>query len=313
MGGESSKHSSSSANVRGREKKRGILSTSLTGVDCRAVALNERTARFGPPFGDVPEYIPPSPVRCVASPIPPSSSLDPSLTWILDTEAVLITEWNRDLQGGGAPSPAALGVLQGREAAGADSKFLGTRTLPQSTASTVASNTPGLTSSSTCPPLSGPPSPMHVQSSSGVSLACDSVAVTRGRSTGMALRVPTTWSHSKSSCAVASSKGVTSPVSSEAPPCDPAEGASSVVVSVLPVGIDYFRALQSRWQALAQRSLPPPADEEDLNDSVILEAVSEANGDVLSPPVPLGYMIDLFVPQWRSEGLYEAAQDYQHR
>ncbi|KAG5502259.1 hypothetical protein GH5_05231 [Leishmania sp. Ghana 2012 LV757] len=313
MGGESSKHSNSAANARSRERKRGALPAALTGGDCRAVPLSDRTTRFGPSYGEVPDYIPPSPVRCVASPIPPSGSLDPSVTWILDTEAVLITEWNRGLQGVCTPRTGALGALRGREGAGADSKLLGPRTLPESAASTVASITPGLTSSSTCPPLSGPPSPTHLQSSSGVSLTCDSVAVTTGRSTGMILRVPTTWTQSKLSCAGASSKAVASSTSSEVSPCDPAGGASSVVVSVLPVGIDYFRALQSRWLALAHRSLPPPADEEDLNDSVILEAVSEANGDVLSPPVPLGYMIDLFVPQWRSEGLYEAAQDYQTR
>ncbi|CAJ1989798.1 hypothetical protein conserved [Leishmania donovani] len=316
MGGESSKHSNSSAHVRNRERKRGAVPSTLAGGSCRSDSLNGRTARLGPSCGDVPDYIPPSPVQCVASPILLSGSLDPSLTWILDTEAALITEWNRDLQEAAAPSAVARGVPRGRETAGEESTLSWTKTSPESGASTAASNTPGLTSSSTFPALSGWPSPTHAKSPSGLALTCDSVDVTTGRSTGMTLRVPTTWTQQNSSRATASTKTLASPKSPKALPkplSDSAEGASPLVVSSLPVGIDYFRALQSRWLIQEQRSLPPATDEEDLNDSVILEAVSEPNGDVLSPPVPLGYMIDLFVPQWRSEGLFEAAQDHQTR
>ncbi|CAG9576533.1 conserved hypothetical protein [Leishmania major strain Friedlin] len=316
MGGESSKHSNASAHVRSRERKRGAVSSALAGDSCRTDSCHERTAHLRPSYGDILDSIPPSPVQCVASPIPLSGSLDPSLTWILDTEAALITEWNRDLQEVAAPSTGARGVPRGREAAAEESTLSWTKTSLKSGPSTAASNTPGLTSSSTFPALSGWPSPTHAKSPSGLALTCDSVDVRTGRSTGLTLRVTTTWTQQSSSRAKASTKESTSPKSPKALPkplSDSVEGASPLVVSSLPVGIDYFRALQSRWLVQEQRSLPPATDEEDLNDSVILEAVSESNGDVLSPPVPLGYMIDLFVPQWRSEGLFEAAQDHQMR
>lgn len=74
------------------------------------------------------------------------------------------------------------------------------------------------------------------------------------------------------------------------------------------MGLDYYRALQARWLTPEARALPPATEEEDLNDSVILDAVTDPDGSALSPPVPLGYMIDLFVPQWRAEGLYDQAE-----
>ncbi|CBZ28030.1 conserved hypothetical protein [Leishmania mexicana MHOM/GT/2001/U1103] len=316
MGGESSKHSNPLAHARNRERKRGAAPNALVGRSCHSDSLSEHTARLGPSYGDVPGYIPPSPVQCVASPIPLSGSLDPSLTWILDTEAALIVEWNRNLQGVSAPSAGARGVPRERETAAEESTLSWAKTSPGSGASTAASNATGLTSSPTFPALSGWQSPAHAKSPSGLAPTCDSVDVTTGRSTGMTLHVPTTWTQQSSSRATASTKALDSPKSPKALPkplSDSVEGASPLVVSTLPVGIDYFRALQSRWLAQEQHSLPPAADEEDLNDSVILEAVSEPNGDVLSPPVPLGYMIDLFVPQWRSEGLFEAAEDHQAR
>ncbi|CAM39462.1 conserved hypothetical protein [Leishmania braziliensis MHOM/BR/75/M2904] len=316
MGGESSKHSNSSAHARRREGRRSAAPHAQAGADYHLPPLNVHPARLGPSYGEAPEYIPPSPVQCAASPILSSSSLDPSLTWMLDTEAVLITEWNRSLQNVATSSSGPFGVWQGGEAVTDDSKMSCAVTTPQSGVSTTASNTLGLTSSSTCLPLSGSLLPAHLQSSTGLALGCDSVTVTTGRSTGMSLRVPTTWSHPKPSWSNVSPKTMSSPKSPQATPHPlsvSSEGAPSLVVSTLPVGIDYFRVLQSRWLAVEQPLLPPTADEEELSDSVILEAVSEVSGDVLQPPVPLGHMIALFVPQWRSEGLFEAAQHSQAR
>ncbi|GET89571.1 hypothetical protein, conserved [Leishmania tarentolae] len=316
MGGESSKHSNASRHARSHERKRGAASNALTGVSCHSDTVNERTARLGPPYGEVPVYIPTSPVQCAASPISLSCSLDASLTWILDTEAALITEWNRKLHEVTTHSAEAHGVSRGREPPAQESTPSLTKTSPESGARTAAPKTLGLTSFSTLPVLQGLPSQAHANSSFGLSLTCDSVDVTTGRSTGMTFRVPTMWAQQTSSSATASTKaltGVKSPQALSGPLSGSSQGASQFVVSSLPVGIDYFCALQSRWLARDQCSLLPATDEEDLNDSVILEAVSESNGDALSPPVPLEYMIDLFVPQWRSEGLFEAAQDHQAR
>lgn len=322
MGGDSSKHSNaSSAQTRSRERKRSGLSSALAGGDCRSGPLGDRTARVGPVYGEAPDYIPPSPVRCTVVPIAARSQLDAALTWIPDTEAALIAEWNCERLDGGATAAAAAAAAVAeaqhpRGGSSANAGAAGAKVAPSPT-------TPGMTSSSTCP-ASTPPSPMHLQTSSGLPATCDVEDVLRGRSTGLTFKVPTTWTQLHAphiTSTSASSKSLHSPTSPKAPalaqqPNAGLAGASAsapVVVAALPVGMEYFRALQTRWLAPAQRAMPPATDEDDLNDSAILEAVAESNGDVLSPPVPLGYMIDLFVPQWQSEGLYEAAQDYQRR
>ncbi|KAK7194342.1 hypothetical protein NESM_000349500 [Novymonas esmeraldas] len=332
MGSEPSKHSSSSAaRGRSRERRRSGLSNALAGGDCRSGTSNERSVRVGPTYGDAPDYIPPSPVRCSALPIQPSALLAASLTWIADTEAALIVDWNRrvqeaalDLPGAGrTTTPGCGGDESGcAPASTAEAKASGAVSVLGSGASTAALNTPGLTSSTTCPPPSTPPSPTRRQSSGVPPLSCDCVSVEAGRSTGTPFPLPTAWSQaaaaSRTHGSTKAARSPTSPKQLPPPRGDAAEGTSSspspsLVVTSIPVGMEYFRAVQSRWLAPAQRALPPATEEEDLNDSAILEAVAETNGDVLSPPVPLGYMIDLYVPQWRSEGLYEAAQENQTR
>ncbi|KAH9577720.1 hypothetical protein LSM04_000942 [Trypanosoma melophagium] len=79
-------------------------------------------------------------------------------------------------------------------------------------------------------------------------------------------------------------------------------------VTELPVGKEYFLALRSAWRAeAAPRDVLPQTDERELDDSFIHDAIEDAVGAVLTPPVPLAYMVgEILVPQWELEGLYDA-------
>ncbi|KAG5501989.1 hypothetical protein JKF63_04260 [Porcisia hertigi] len=312
MGGESSKYCNSSAHLHNREGKRNAQSDALMGPGHSSDTV--RTAGFGPPHGEIPDFIPPSPVHCVASSISPRKAPDSSLTWIIDTEAAIITEWNRDMQGVVAASLSPRAVPRGRAVAAATNSSPSVKTT-ESGASTVVSIAPGLMSPSVFPPFSDSSSLVHPQTSAGLSPTCEYVSVTTGRSTGVTFRVPTTWSHSEPS-----HKGT--------PPTklDTADGASSVVVSVLPVGIDeqglgamstvpvgidYYTALQKAWSRTPKQppSLPPLASESEVNLSDIDDVLSGSSDyEELSPPVPLGLMISYFAMDWRDSGLYDAVQ-----
>lgn len=320
MGSDSSKNANAPGTIRSRERKRSGLSNALAGGDCRSGVTNPRSHASGLSYGSVPEHIAPPPAKCAPVPIAANVTLSPTLTWIPDTEVLLIKEWNRERH-----ETAAAGLRgfkqrpNGEGEAGVSPNGASLNTKQSNGVATTAASgrggeaeqaTPGMTSSNS-------------SAASFVPLSCDCVPAATGRSTGLAFRVPTAGTQPALSGSVAA--GVTAPsqASSSTPssPKVPADkqsepkkptstdssAPSSVVVSALPVGIDYYRALQARWATPESRAMPPAAEVEDLNDSVILDAVSDSNGSVLSPPVPLGYMIDLFVPQWRAEGLFDQA------
>nr|CCC50237.1 conserved hypothetical protein [Trypanosoma vivax Y486] len=87
----------------------------------------------------------------------------------------------------------------------------------------------------------------------------------------------------------------------------------------IPVGQEYFRALQSAWRnegiyandgkdkGQCTRSVRPPVDISCLDESDIEEAIEDAVGTLLQPPVPLSFMVsNVLVPQWELGGLYDA-------
>jgi hypothetical protein len=318
MGGESSKPTNSSGSVRSREHKRSGLSSAFAGGDCRTSSNYSRPSYLGgPSYGSIPEHIPAAPVKCAPVPIAQTTTLDKAFTWIPDTEAMLVTEWNRERQE--AAAPRVRPVHANPNGDGDSGGYQAKPTLSSRQSSTTAgedkTTVGGVTSS--------------VSSSANlVPLNCDYTPAATGRSTGLVFRGPVAWvqptSQGSAPSPVASSSSPSSPkplsdkrsaggdetsAKRQEPLCAKSPGpSSSVVVSALPVGIEYYRALQARWATPELCHLAPAAEEEDLNDSVILEAVAEPDGNVLSPPVPLGYMIDLFVPQWRAEGLFEQAE-----
>ncbi|CAJ1009525.1 hypothetical protein Q4I28_004839 [Leishmania naiffi] len=87
----------------------------------------------------------------------------------------------------------------------------------------------------------------------------------------------------------------------------PNEGAPIMIDSV-PVGIDYYAALQKAWSRAPERppSLPPLAMVSDVNLNTIEEMLSgDSEGEELRPPVPLGLIITYFIEDWRDSGLYD--------
>ncbi|KPA74164.1 hypothetical protein ABB37_09430 [Leptomonas pyrrhocoris] len=314
MGGESSKHAAAAGAARSRERKRSGLSNAFAGGDCRSTSNNPRPNTMGPSYGSAPEHIPAAPVKCTPVPIESIRTLGADLTWIPDTEATLITEWNHERQ-----KLTAAGLRRSQPRRNGDSNGGGPA---GSSGDSSGHASPGAKQSSSGSPTAaaGDQATPGVASSAGnlVPLNCDCAPATTGRSTGLIFRVPTTWAQPgfpgsgsslsrspswPSSLQVATDqRGGSKKPSAGNSPCSP------VVISALPVGIEYYRALQTRWTTPEARSMPPATEEEDLNDSLILEAVADPDCSVLSPPVPLGYMIDLFVPQWRAEGLFDQAE-----
>ncbi|TPP52081.1 hypothetical protein CGC20_5490 [Leishmania donovani] len=91
---------------------------------------------------------------------------------------------------------------------------------------------------------------------------------------------------------------------------DRGEQALSVMDSV-PVGFDYYAALQKAWSRTPERppSLPPLATASEVNLSDIDEMLSgDSDYEELRPPVPLGLMISYFTVDWRDSGLYDVVQ-----
>ncbi|KPI84522.1 hypothetical protein ABL78_6432 [Leptomonas seymouri] len=320
MGGESSKQSGSSeaTHNRERERKRSGLSSVLAGVGRCSISKSTRSYNSCVPPGSIPEHIPSAPVKCTPVPILQTATLGTAFTWIPDTEAALIMEWNRERQAAAAASTRGprqrpnweVNVGGWRDQSAGDPTD---HSFPTQNRISDRSPTPATGDQAGCGATSSAASVGNL-----IPLNCDCTPVLTGRSTGLIFSCPTTWTQ----LALQGSASFP-PQSSPTPsnPKAPADGSdelkkpgsgdspdSPVVISELPVGIDYYYALQARWTTPESCSMPPATEEEDLNDSIILEAVADPDGSVLSPPVPLGYMIDLFVPQWRAEGLFDQAE-----
>lgn len=82
----------------------------------------------------------------------------------------------------------------------------------------------------------------------------------------------------------------------------------------IPCGEAFYYALRFHWRRQAPPGsaaaaevalLPPLPDEEDLDDSLIMDCVCDDYKGVLDPPVPLSYIVDCLVPEWEDEGLFE--------
>ncbi|GET89572.1 hypothetical protein, unknown function [Leishmania tarentolae] len=79
----------------------------------------------------------------------------------------------------------------------------------------------------------------------------------------------------------------------------------------VPVGLDYYAALQKAWSRIPERPprLPPLATVSEVNLSDIDEILSgDSDYEELRPPVPLGLMISYFTADWRDSGLYDVVQ-----
>ncbi|KAF8296756.1 hypothetical protein TcYC6_0086170 [Trypanosoma cruzi] len=78
----------------------------------------------------------------------------------------------------------------------------------------------------------------------------------------------------------------------------------------IPVGKDFFLALRAAWRkeppTAERHKIPPPTDPRDLDEDYICFAIEEPVGNVMSPPVPLSYMVsEILVPQWTVDGLFD--------
>lgn len=92
----------------------------------------------------------------------------------------------------------------------------------------------------------------------------------------------------------------------------------------LPYGMAYYKALREAWRQPGRLTITTAANnrnhatakdageeeygEEEQDDDAILYSIEEMTGPSMHPPVPLSRMIELLVPQWRTEGLYTAVE-----
>ncbi|CCW65090.1 unnamed protein product [Phytomonas sp. EM1] len=86
----------------------------------------------------------------------------------------------------------------------------------------------------------------------------------------------------------------------------------ALTLTEIPVGKQYFHALREAWRRppppIIAAALPLPADRDDLSEYSILNAIDNVTSPQLVPPVPLDYMIELLIPQWVDEGLYDVVR-----
>lgn len=83
-------------------------------------------------------------------------------------------------------------------------------------------------------------------------------------------------------------------------------GCAPPAVPQLPVGMDFYKAVQAEWRARPKDGRAPiPVAAPQMDPEDIIDAIAETPGDVLSPPVHLPFMIECLLEVWDEEGLYD--------
>ncbi|KAG5476509.1 hypothetical protein LSCM1_04222 [Leishmania martiniquensis] len=227
------------------------------------------------------------------TPIDVSAARDVTISWLSHAESVLVLEWAEE----GRAQQAQL------QAQSQDVKE--TQQRPATTADALLAEAvaAGLRytggASSSCSFSSSADDPDEERRTQGlVPLHCDHTPFPFHRSSGVVFALPP------------GSGGRASPAVSAAMPSDCGEWAPGVIDKV-PVGADYYAALQKAWARTPEQPprLPPLATESEVNLADIEEVLSgDSDYEELRPPVPLGLMISYFTVDWRDSGLYDVVQ-----
>ena len=79
---------------------------------------------------------------------------------------------------------------------------------------------------------------------------------------------------------------------------------AALASSTVPIGKEYFQAIQAEWRSRGSRA-PIPVAIPQMDPEDIIDAIADTPGDVLDPPVHLPFMIECLLEVWDEEGLYD--------
>lgn len=228
---------------------------------------------------------------CTPTPIDVSAARDLTISWLSHAESVLVLEWTECER---AQQAQVLQQSQQRKVQQRQQQPVTTadELLAEATAA-------GLRYARVASSSSEEDSDDERRSQGLVPLHCDHAPFPFHRSSGVVFALPPS-----------SVDGGGAATMSAASLPDRGERALSVMDSV-PVGFDYYTALQKAWSRTPERppSLPPLATASEVNLSDIDEMLSgDSDYEELRPPVPLGLMISYFTVDWRDSGLYDVVQ-----
>lgn len=229
---------------------------------------------------------------CTPSPIKLGAARDLTISWLSQTESALVLDWAAGQETRAAAKAAeALARQQARQAGNvgtAAAQLVAAAGLHPPRLSSSGSSS-GSSSSS----WSSEEDPDDLRRADGlVPLQCDHAPFPFNRSCGVVFDLPGT-------AGGASGGGTLSAIPSLLPTTE------------VPVGMDYYTALQVAWSRRPTNppKLPPLASEDEVNISDIDDVLSgDSDYEELSPPVPLGLMISYFAEDWRENGLYDVVQ-----
>lgn len=240
-----------------------------------------------------PLRVPDGPVGCTPSPITPGTACDPTISWLSQTESMLVLDWaqERELKRTAKAKRAEEDAARRREQQTSEA------TPGSQLVAEAGLNLPRLSSSSYSDSLSSSWSEEadDLRREAGlVPLECDHASFPFNRSCGVVFEQPTAFA-SASAAADAAPRGRATPLPT----------------TEVPVGVDYYAALQKAWSRQPEilPNLPPIALEAEIHMAEIQDVMSaDADSEELNPPVPLGLMVGCFAEDWRDDGLYDAVQ-----